>query len=540
MNTLFADRVRCLLVQPRFSRNNFLNFQETFRFIGARYTSPPLGLLTVAALLPQHWEFIVIDENVRPLTNEHLEWADIVLTGGMLPQQVEILDIIVRAHDNSKPVVIGGVDPTSQPKVYQQADFLVLGEGEMSVPRFLEDLSKGASSGFYPPDGRADMTDAVVPRFDLIRFADYLRVDVQFSRGCPYHCEFCEVVELFGRRPRPKSPGQVLAELQTLYDLGYRGHINLLDDNFLGSKARGLELLEAMRDWSARHNFPFFFSTDASINLVKEERLMRLMQENDFRYVFVGIESPDASVLLQTQKRHNVGISVVDAVRTLGTHGMSVVGGFILGFDSETQETARHMSDLIQDAGICMAYAGMLSALPNTQLWHRLRREGRLFSGDLMLMEGVDGDYTIYGLNFATLRPRTDILRDYAGVLREIYHPENYYARILHTATNLVPSHKYRPGLGASVKRFRGFLRISARAGLSRQTGLLYWKTLLKVFFRNPRGLEFAVNMAALYVHFSKQLERILPVLEKKRRYVKGIGEEQYNQSMTARHTRSA
>jgi radical SAM superfamily enzyme YgiQ (UPF0313 family) len=368
MKKLLTESTRCLLVYPASSSENFQNFSAAPRFVGAKYMRPPLGLMTVGALLPQHWQFRLVDENTRPMGNEDLHWAEIILTGSMLPQQRRVLSIIDLAHDAGKPVVVGGPDPTAQPEVYGQADFLVLGEGEVTIPLFLEDLSKGVTSGVYQPHRWADMSAAVVPRFDLIRFADYVRVDVQFSRGCPYNCEFCNVIELFGRRPRSKSPDQMLAELQTLYDLGYRGNVSLLDDNFLGSRKQGVEMLRVLRDWSRQYHYPFYFSTSASINLVHDQELLELMQENDFRIVFVGIESPDENVLLQIQKRHNTGISVVDAVRTLGAHGMSVVGGFILGFGNETEETARQMVDLIQDTGICLAYAGMLVALPNTQL----------------------------------------------------------------------------------------------------------------------------------------------------------------------------
>jgi len=533
MKSLRAQPTNCLLVQPRFSGHSFWNYFEVCEFMGAKYPAAPLGLMTVAALLPQHWRFRLVDENVRPLADADLEWADIVLAGGMLPQQKGMLSVIRRAHDRHRSVVVGGPDPTEQPHVYQQADFLVLGEGEVTIPPFIEDLGKRVTSGLYTSSQRADMTQAVVPRFDLIRFADYLHVGVQFSRGCPFNCEFCDIIELFGRRPRTKTPDQILAELQALYDLGYRGHVDFVDDNFIGNKARGMEVLQAVADWSRRHDYPFYFSTEASINLVKEERLLRLMQENDFRWVFVGIESPDEKVLTQTQKTQNRGLSVTEAVRTLNSHGMIVNGGFILGFDGETESTAGNMIDLIQDTGICMAMVGTLSALPDTQLSRRLRREGRLFSGGLIVEDTtVDIDQTTSGLNFATARPRTDILRDQVNVLRAIYDPREYYERVLLTATQLRPAHTSRLSLAQVPRLAWAFAKVSRRAGLSRRTGSLYWRTLFSVLTRNPKALEAAVSLAAMYVHFSEQSEFVIRTLEEKIATVERCGEENYNRGM--------
>jgi radical SAM superfamily enzyme YgiQ (UPF0313 family) len=533
MKNLLAQTTKCLLVQPRFSGHSFWNYSDVCQLAGAKYPASPLGLMTVAALLPQHWQFRLVDENVRPLTDADLEWADIVLTGGMLPQQKGILAVTGRAQEKHRPVVVGGPDPTEQPHVYQQADFLVLGEGEITIPSFTEDLGKRATSGMYRSSLRSEMTQAVVPRFDLIRFADYLHVGVQFSRGCPFNCEFCDIIELFGRHPRTKAPAQILAELQALYDLGYRGHVDFVDDNFIGNKAKVMEVLQAIADWSQRHLYPFHFSTEASINLVKEEKLLRLMQENDFRYVFVGIETPDEKVLSQTHKMQNRGISAAEAVRTLNSHGMIVNGGFILGFDGETDSTAGNMIDLIQETGICMAMVGTLSALPSTQLSRRLRREGRLFKGGLIVEDpAVDIDQTTSGLNFATARPRTTILRDQADVLRAIYDPQKYYERVLLTATQLRPAHKSGSSLAQSPRLASAFPRVCTKAGLSRRTGPLFWKTLFRILMSNPRGAEAAIGLMAMYVHFSAQSEFVIRTLEEKIATIERYGEENYNQLM--------
>jgi radical SAM superfamily enzyme YgiQ (UPF0313 family) len=542
MDDLMAGPTRCLLVQPGFSGNSFFNFSNVARLVGARYTAAPLGLMTVAALLPQHWQFKLIDENVEPLTDAHLDRAQVVMTGGMLPQQQNIFTIAQRARAMGKPVVVGGPDPTQQPHLYVDADYLVLGEGEVTIPHFLADLSRGAASGVYRSDERADMAQSVVPRFDLIRFTDYMRVGIQFSRGCPYNCEFCDIIELFGRRPRTKPAEHILAELQALYDLGYRGHVDFVDDNFIGNKAHVINVLEAIRDWSARHDYPFYFSTEASINLAKEEKLLRLMHENDFRYVFVGIESPDEDVLAGTQKKQNRRVCVTDAVRTLSEHGMIVNGGFILGFDGETEHTARRMIDLIQEAGIATAMVGMLTALPNTQLSRRLEREGRLFSAEgLRITDAAqDIDNTTSGLNFASQRPRVDILRDHSEVLRTVYSPRHYFDRVRTTALTLRSNRRYRPAFGESLRRVWAFIQVCLSVGLNPRTGPAYWRTLFAVLARRPASVGTAVSMSALYMHFGKQADYVTGMLEERVAQVLRYGEEHYNRIMVAtRHAES-
>jgi radical SAM superfamily enzyme YgiQ (UPF0313 family) len=536
MDDLMAGPTRCLLVQPGFSGNSFFNFSNVARLVGARYTAAPLGLMTVASLLPQHWQFRLVDENVEPLTDAHLDWAQVVMTGGMLPQQPNIFAITRRARAKGKPVVIGGPDPTQQPHLYEAADFLVLGEGEVTIPLFVADLGRGAASGVYRSDERADMGQSVVPRFDLIRFADYMRVGIQFSRGCPYNCEFCDIIELFGRRPRTKPAEHILAELQALYDLGYRGHIDFVDDNFIGNKAHVIDVLGAIRDWSAHHGHPFYFSTEASINLAKEEKLLRLMYENDFRYVFVGIESPDEDVLAGMQKKQNYRVSVTDAVRTLSAHGMIVNGGFILGFDGETEHTARRMIDLIQEAGIATAMVGMLTALPNTQLSRRLEREGRLFNAEGLRITDTaqDIDNTTTGLNFTSLRPRVDILRDHSEVLSAVYAPRHYFDRVRTTALALRLNRRYRPGLVESLRRAWAFLRVCQSVGLNPRTGPAYWQTLFTVLMRKPASVGAAVSMSALYMHFGKQADYVTSMLEERIAQVLRYGEEHYNRMRVA------
>ncbi len=501
----------CLIVQSRFSAFSYWNYADVCNLVGAQYPAAPLGLLTVAALLPQQWSFMLVDANVEDVFDEYLEWADIVCLGGMLPQQAGMLAMINRAHQFDLPVVVGGPDPTSQPELYRSADYLVLGEGEVTIPMFIADLEKGITSGVYQSDARADMTQAVVPRFDLIRFQDYLQVGIQYSRGCPFGCEFCNIVELFGRTPRTKTPEQIVLELQRLYDLGYRGHIDIVDDNFIGNKRSVKNLLTAIKAWSEPRKHPYYFSTECSINVVDDDELMQLMQDVDFRYVFVGIETPEETALIQTNKTANINKPVAETVKKINSYGMIVNAGFIIGFDDESDDIAENMIRCIQDSGVAMAMLGLLYALPNTELSRRLRREGRLFEDSSFLTSNQTAiDQTTNGLNFLTNRPRITILKDYRHVESVIYNPKNYFKRVTQSALQLKNVPIYTPGFFKSLKTAKSFFKLNRRLLKSRLTAWPYVKMLTTVLWRNPKALESAVNLAAMFLHFHKQSEFII------------------------------
>jgi radical SAM superfamily enzyme YgiQ (UPF0313 family) len=507
---LFEKPAKCLIVQTKFSPYSFWNYQEVCDIVGARYPAAPLGLLTVAALLPQHWTFKLIDENVEPLLDEHLQWADLVCAGGMLPQQKSLLDLIERAHKLNCTVVIGGADPTSQPDLYNSADFLVLGEGEMTIPMFLESLKNGAASGIYQSNEKADMLKAVVPRYDLIRFRDYIMIGLQYLRGCPFECEFCDIIELFGRTPRYKSTQQVIKELQSLYDLGYRGHIDFVDDNFIGNKKKVKELLREIRKWTVEHKYPFFFTTEASINLADDQELLKLMKEVDFRYVFLGIETPENETLALNHKTQNINKSVTEAVKKIMSYGIVCNGGFIIGFDSDSENIAENMISCVQDSGICMAMVGLLYGLPNTQLTRRLEAEGRLFRNISKQISEREIDQSTGGLNFATKIPRIDVLNNFIHVVDYIYEPINYYKRVVYNGLNLNSAYKHKPNFGTWLIYMRSFIRVCRIAGFNRRTGNLYWKMIFTVLLQNPKGIEAAVNLAAMFIHFQNQKEYVI------------------------------
>jgi radical SAM superfamily enzyme YgiQ (UPF0313 family) len=511
MTDLYTNATKCLFVQPKFSEHSFWNYRDVCRIAGARYPAAPLGLLTVAGLLPSHWELKLIDENVRTLSTKDLRWADLVMTGGMLPQQMGIKEVVHRARALGKPVVVGGADPTSQPHLYADADYRVLGEGEVSVPLFLDALREGKPTGTFVCEEKADMARAVIPRYDLIKFSDYMHMGIQCTRGCPFDCEFCDVVELFGRRPRTKTADHILAELDRLSGLGYRGHVDFVDDNFIGNRRDAVSILTAIRDWQRDHGFPFYFTTEASLNLAADEPLLELMRDCDFRYVFIGIETPEEEVYDKSAKKLNVNSTIADAVRKISSYGIIVNAGFIMGFDNETDNTAANMIACIQETGICMAMVGTLYALPNTRLTRRLRTEGRLFEANgIVEMASQDVDNTTNGLNFVTTRPAEAILQDYSRVLEYIYAPANYYERVKQTSLLLRSHAKHRPSFMATVKSLWSFVKLSTRVTFTPSVTYHYWRMVLGFLVLKPESLTTAVNLAAMYVHFLKQSRYIV------------------------------
>lgn len=519
-----SQPLRCLLVQPKFAENNYWNWVEAARAIGAKATAPPLGLLTVASLLPQHWQFTVVDLNVREMTDKEWNDADIICTGGMLPQQAGILAMVQKAKDAGKYVVVGGPDPTSQPELYELADARVLGEGESSIPAWLESWSAGKPNGIFLAADTPDITKTPIPRFDLINFSDYLYVGLQTSRGCPYNCEFCDVIELFGRKPRVKQPAQFIEELKTLHRLGYRGWVDIADDNFIGNRHKIKPVLTEVADWSEKNKYPFLFSTEASVNLADDDELLDLMSRCQFRVVFLGIETPDSQVLTQTQKKINTVKPLIDRVRRIYAAGISVTAGFIIGFDSEPDNCDQTLVDFIQESGIMLAMVGLLTALPNTQLTRRLAKERRLISSNhqwisdpnvhYQLVSETSQDQTVGGLNFVTVRDRVDVIRNLQRIVKEVYSPRAFMDRVLDTTTRLNVKSKHLPNWWEARRMVRGFFVLSAQLLRNKKTRWLYLRNAWKSLLMGPSKFEFAHQSMGSYLHFSRQSDLMIEKLE--------------------------
>ncbi len=518
------ERLRCLLIQPLFESTNYWNFVESAKAIGAKATAPPLGLMTVASLLPQHWHFELADINVSPVTPESWNSADIICTGGMLPQQTGILGLIERAKADGKYIVVGGPDPTSQPQLYAEADVVIVGEGETSIPIWLDSWRSGNPYGQFEASEKPDVTKTPIPRFDLISFDDYLHVGVQSSRGCPYNCEFCDIIELFGRRPRVKNPDQFVAELERLYQLGYRGWVDFTDDNFIGNRKLIKPVLVALAEWNKKRNYPFVFSTEASINLADDKELLELMQEAQFRYVFLGIESPDEETLIHTQKRINTVHPIIERVRTIYDHGISVAAGLIIGFDSDKAGTDVPMIQFIKESGITLSMIGLLSALPNTQLTRRLAKERRLIDSNhqwihdenlLYEFRSTDGtDQTIGGLNFVTVRDRVEIYKELRAIIAASYTAQAFMDRILDTSRRLKIRNKHVPNAWEFRRMLRGFITIAIHLLKDRRTRGLYLRNAFKAAMMGPAKFEYVHTMMGSFLHFDKQTHKILKALD--------------------------
>ena len=535
-----SQEIRCLLIQPKFEDLNFWNFVEGARAVGAKATAPPLGLLTVAALLPSHWDLRLVDLNVAPLSDADWQWADVICTGGMLPQQAGTLELVRRANRDGKYVAVGGPDPTSQPDLYQEANAVVSGEGESSIPVWLKSWEAGEADGVFLPTDTVDITQTPVPKFELISFDDYLHVGLQSSRGCPYNCEFCDIIELFGRKPRVKTPEQWTAELQRLYDLGYRGWVDLTDDNFIGNRLKIKPLLQATSDWSNKHKYPFVLSTEASVNLADDDELLALMRDCQFRFVFLGIETPDPEVLAQTQKRINTVKPLIDRIQKIYDAGISVTAGFILGFDAEPENVDKSLVPFIEDTGIILAMVGLLFALPNTQLTRRLRKEGRLIADGTEWIPMDTGQYRVHvtkgvdqtsaGLNFVTMRDRVDIYRDLKAVIGEIYSPRVFMDRVLNTTRRLNLNSKHKPNFWELKRQMRGFVSVSTKLLRNPDTRWLYLRNAWKTLWMGMDKFEFAHTAMASYLHFHNQASNMQLELERSIEYA--MNEASYPRSV--------
>ena len=491
------------MVYPRFTASSFWNYRATCEIVGAKYPAAPLGLITVAALLPADWTVRLVNRNTGELADADLEWADLVMTGGMLPQQRDTLRVIEMAQTRGKPVVVGGPDVSSSPHIYEAAEFRVLGEAEEVMSEFVEAWRSGAERARFEARGFPDVTKSPVPRFDLLDFDEYLHVGVQYSRGCPFKCEFCDIIELYGRVPRFKTAPQMLKELEALYDLGYRGHVDFVDDNFIGNKKSLKVFLPELGQWLASHGYPFEFTTEASINLADDPALLALMKQSNFFAIFVGIESPDTDTLVGMQKLQNTRRILRESIARIYDAGIFVNAGFIVGFDTEKRSVAQGMIDCIEETAIPVCMVGLLYALPNTQLTRRLLAEGRLHRDHDRVTTDDVADQCTAGLNFEMLRPRRDALADYREVVARVYEPGAYFARVRRVGRALdCSARKLRMPLRHVWRDGRASLRMLWRTGI-RDAAVRrhWWWTVLDTALHNPRALRYVFALMALYLH---------------------------------------
>ncbi|MBD1841469.1 B12-binding domain-containing radical SAM protein [Coleofasciculus sp. FACHB-64] len=489
--------MKVLLVYPLFPKT-FWSYEKILELVNRKVLLPPLGLVTVAAILPQAWEFKLVDRNIRTVTEDEWEWADIVILSAMIVQKEDLLDQIKEAKRRGKLVACGGPYPTSVPEEAQKAgvDYLILDEGEITLPMFVEAVQRGEKQGIFRSNGeKPDVTTTPVPRFDLLEFDAYDSMSVQFSRGCPFQCEFCDIIVLYGRKPRTKTPEQLLAELEYLYQLGWRRSVFMVDDNFIGNKRNVKLFLKELKTWQAEHQYPFRFNTEASIDLAQDQELMDLMVECYFDAVFLGIETPDEESLSLTKKFQNTRSSLGEAVEAITRTGLRPMAGFIIGFDGEKSGAGDRIVRFAEQTAIPTTTFAMLQALPNTALWHRLDKEGRL--------RGKDGNINQTTLmNFVPTRPLQEIAREYVEAFWTLYDAEKFLDRTYRCFLMLGAPKCKAPAKLPNLVDLRALLIVMWRQGVKRTTRWKFWHHLFSILKRNPGVFEHYIAVCAHNEHF--------------------------------------
>ncbi|HWI41073.1 MAG TPA: B12-binding domain-containing radical SAM protein [Verrucomicrobiae bacterium] len=493
--------MKVLLAYPRYP-DTFWSYRHALRFIGKKAVFPPLGLLTVAALLPIEWEKRLVDLNVEGLSDADLLSADCVMVSAMAVQRESATEILERCRRLGVKTVAGGPLFTACHDEFPQVDHLVLDEAEATLPRFLADLEAGRPQSMYRAQQRPDLSLTPLPLWELVDMRKYVSMNIQYSRGCPFDCEFCDITQLFGRRPRTKTRQQVLDELEALHGRGWRAGVFFVDDNFIADKEKlKREILPAMIAWMRERRNPFYFYTEASINLADDPELMALMVQAGFREVFIGIESPEEESLHEAGKVQNRGRNMLDSVRTMQRAGLQVQAGFIVGFDSDSPAVFEKQFRFVQESGIATAMVGLLTALRGTKLHSRLSREGRIVSG-------TSGNNTDISLNFIPRMPADQLIAGYRDLLSTIYSPRNYYQRLL---TFLK---EYRPAAPRSFFRLqfsdiRAFLASMLFLGVIGAERVQYWKVLLWSLLRRPHLLPLTVTLAIYGFHYRKTAQKL-------------------------------
>ncbi|HOK78874.1 MAG TPA: B12-binding domain-containing radical SAM protein [Verrucomicrobiota bacterium] len=490
--------MKILLVYPK-TPDTFWSFKHVLRLVSKGAALPPLGLLTIAALLPRRWELRLVDLNVRKLRDEDVQWADYIMISAMLIQQESVRSIVQQCKKWKKPVIGGGPLFTTSHTAFPEVEHVVIGEAEELMPRLISDIEAGQLEKVYRSDKRPDITKSPVPRWDLINVRDYVTMAVQFSRGCPFDCEFCDIIIMNGRVPRTKTPDQLIAELDALRKHGWRHTVFIVDDNFIGNRKHTKALLERIIEWRRETCAPFSFITEASVNLADDPELCHLMVEAGFKRVFVGIETPVDESLNECRKHQNQRRDLAEAVRTLQRSGLEVMGGFIVGFDHDPHDIFKRQFEFIQKSGVVTAMVGLLQALPQTRLYQRLAREGRLLANST-------GNNTASALNFKTRLNRDELIRGYRELMRQLYEPGAYYDRIL----TFLREHQPRgPVCPPSWSDIKAFFKSFWFLGVWHRGRRAFWRFCLKTLVERPRQFREGMELAIMGYHYRRVAEEL-------------------------------
>ncbi|MBD2483644.1 B12-binding domain-containing radical SAM protein [Planktothrix sp. FACHB-1365] len=489
--------MKTLLIYPEFPPT-FWSYEKILELVNRKVLLPPLGLITVAAILPQSWEFKLVDRNITSVSEADWDWAELVILSGMIVQKSDFIAQIQEAKRRGKLVAVGGPYPTSVPHEIETAgaDFLILDEGEITLPMFVEAIERGETSGVFRTPEKPSVTLTPIPRYDLLELDAYDSMSVQFSRGCPFQCEFCDIIVLYGRKPRTKTPEQLLKELDYLYELGWRRGVFMVDDNFIGNKRNVKLLLKALKIWQAEHQYPFRFNTEASVDLADDAELMDLMVECNFDAVFLGIETPDTSSLELTKKYQNNRSPLLEAVDKIIRAGLRPMAGFILGFDGEKPGAGSRIIDFVEQAAIPAALFSMLQALPNTALWTRLEKEGRLINP-----KKFDINQTTL-INFIPTRPVEEIAEEYIETFWQLYDPERYLERTYRCFLKLGAPKCHPPGKIPSFIDLKALATVIWRQGFKRKTRWKFWQYLFSIIKHNPAVWDHYLTLCAHNEHF--------------------------------------
>jgi radical SAM superfamily enzyme YgiQ (UPF0313 family) len=456
-------------------------------------------LLTVAALLPAEWNKRLIDLNVTELQDRDLAWADLVLISAMIIQRPSTKEIITRCQAQHKAILAGGPLFTAKPEDFPEIDHILLGEAEESLPRFIKDWQSGQVQKIYQSQRWPDITETPMPLWRLINLKDYVTITVQFSRGCPFNCEFCDIIILNGQKTRTKSTAQFISELETLYLAGWRKSIFIADDNLIGNKIQVKLMLRALIDWQKERHYPFRFLTQASVNLAADDELLKLMSAANFSKVFLGLETPIASSLAECGKTQNLRNDIATAVKKIQGHGLQVMGGFIIGFDNDPPDIFERQKIFIESLGVSVAMVGLLTALPGTRLYNRLKDEKRLTG------ESTGGN-TDAAMNFTPKMNKEKILREYKILIQTLYSARSYYGRINHFLRDYQPSIR---GGRLDWPDLKAFFKSLVIIGIFSKAAGYYWRLLIKTILLKPKALPTAIELAIQGYHFRKMSQNL-------------------------------
>ena len=489
--------MKVLLINPEFP-DTYWSFRHALPFEGKRSAFPPLGLLTVSALLPAAWERKLVDLNVQSLKTSDIDWADMVFATAMLVQKDSLKQVVQRCKSRGKRVVLGGPYVTTTIEDLPDADHIFLGEAETTLPQFIEDLARGEAKRSYQAAERPPLSVTPLAHFHLANLKRYSAMSVQYSRGCPYSCEFCDIIEIYGRVPRTKSIQQMLAEFDALRDLKWRGTVFIVDDNFIGNKKNVRLLLPEIAKWQKVNGYPFSLITEASVNLADDEPLLASMRDAGFRRVFLGIETPIEESLKEAQKSQNRG-NLLDSVNKIQSYGIEVMAGFIVGFDNDPEDIFERQIDFIRKSAIPLAMVGLLNALPDTQLWKRLEREGRLLGE-------ASGNNTVCTFNFKTRMDPAVLIQGYQTIMRTIYSPREYYQRVLDSMRRT--THVFaEPQHYNLINGLTTLTRIFVRLGVLDSERKEFWRFFSHAVIKHRDKLADSLRLAAVGYHFRKLSE---------------------------------